>query len=67
MGRIRTSKIKSTTKDIMEINKNKFKGEFEHNKKALMEVADIPTKHLRNVIAGYITKLVNKEKSKSIT
>ncbi|MDD5651495.1 MAG: 30S ribosomal protein S17e [Candidatus Nanoarchaeia archaeon] len=67
MGRIRTSKIKSVTGDLIEANKNKFKSNFEHNKKVLADVADIPSKHLRNVIAGYITKLLNQEKeSKSL-
>ena len=62
MGRIRTAKIKSVTGDIIDANKDKFKPNFEHNKKILADVADIPSKHLRNVIAGYITKLMNQQK-----
>ena len=34
-----------------------FSLDFDKNKKALEKVADIPSKKLRNLIAGYITKL----------
>jgi small subunit ribosomal protein S17e len=34
-----------------------FGADFEENKKALEELALIPSKQLRNRIAGYITKL----------
>ena len=63
MGRIRTSKIKSVTSDIIEKFRPRLKKDFEHNKKVLNEIADIPSKHLRNVIAGYITKLLKEEKT----
>lgn len=66
MGRIRTSRIKNNTQDIIESSKGKFKTDFEHNKKVLDDVSDIPSKHLRNVIAGYITKLMNQQKEKSL-
>lgn len=62
MGRIRTARIKRNTRDIINSYKDRFKGNFEHNKKVLNEVVDIPTKHLRNVIAGYITKKLKEEK-----
>lgn len=34
-----------------------FGSDFEENKKALEELADIPSKQLRNRIAGYIAKM----------
>lgn len=63
MGRIRTSKIKRNSRTLLNIDKTRFKADFEHNKKVLGELADIPTKHLRNVIAGYIVKTLKKENS----
>ena len=39
-------------------NPEKFQANFEENKKAVMEIAEIPSKKLRNLVAGYITKLV---------
>lgn len=62
MGRIRTARIKRNAKELMNSYTNRFKGDFEHNKKVLNETSDIPTKHLRNVIAGYITKILKEEK-----
>lgn len=58
MGRIRTTLVKRTGQKLLKLNPEKFTKEFEANKKAVIEAADIPSKKLRNVIAGYITKLV---------
>ena len=41
---------------------DKFKADFEHNKKAVEEVAEIHSKKLRNILAGYITKLASEAK-----
>lgn len=60
MGRIKTTLVKRTGEQIVSKNPGKFKADFEHNKKALVDVAEIHSKKLRNVIAGYITKLVKK-------
>ncbi len=57
MGRIKTQLVKSTTEDIMEKYGDRFSDDFEENKETLMEVADLPSKKIRNVIAGYITRL----------
>lgn len=62
MGRIKTTLIKRTAKKLIKENKDKFKKDFEENKKIIAEVADIPSKKLRNVIAGYITRLIKQQK-----
>ena len=64
MGRIRTGHIKRSAKKLM--SKHKFTGEFDKNKKLVSEKAEIPTKKLRNQIAGYITKLVKTTKELKI-
>lgn len=60
MGRIKTTLVKRTGAELFHSNQDKFKIDFDHNKKIVMELAIIHSKKLRNVIAGYITKLVKK-------
>ncbi len=60
MGRIRNTLIKRTGSKVVRKYPENFKPDFEHNKKALMEVAEIHSKKLRNVVAGYITHLCRK-------
>lgn len=62
MGRIKTTLIKRTGSRIFRENGDKFKADFEHNKKAIEEVAEIHSKKLRNILAGYITKLAKETK-----
>ena len=54
MGRIKTTMIKRATHELMrqEIN---FTEDFEHNKKLLKDT--MPSKKVRNKIAGYIARL----------
>ncbi|MEE3444158.1 MAG: 30S ribosomal protein S17e, partial [Methanobrevibacter sp.] len=39
----------------------KFTTDFEENKKLVAEYSTVSTKHLRNKIAGYITRLVKQQ------
>ena len=41
----------------MEKHGEKFDTDFEKNKLLVAEAADIPSKKLRNIIAGYATRL----------
>ncbi len=60
MGRIKTSMIKRIGKSLLEKYPDKFLTDFEKNKAIVTEVADIPSKKLRNVITGYVTKNAKK-------
>lgn len=62
MGRIRTNFIKKFGKKTFSKYKNELSDNFEGNKKKVNEILDVPSKQLRNKIAGYVTKLVKKEK-----
>jgi small subunit ribosomal protein S17e len=62
MGRIKTTQIKRTGKKLMELHKEKFSEDFEQNKQIVTKVANIPSKKLRNITAGYLTRLVRKLK-----
>jgi len=57
MGRIKTMLIKRTTEEAMGKYTEEFKNNFEQNKKVLGEKMKISSKKMRNVIAGYATRL----------
>jgi small subunit ribosomal protein S17e len=61
MGRIRTTLVKRTAVKLVQENRNKFTNKFQDNKKKVEELMDIPSKKLRNIVAGYVTKLIKKE------
>lgn len=58
MGNIRTSFVKRTSNELLETYEGKFTTDFEENKKLVEEFTTVSTKHLRNKIAGYVTRLV---------
>jgi small subunit ribosomal protein S17e len=58
MGNIRTSFIKRVSKELIETYEGKFTTDFDENKKLVEEFTSVSTKHLRNKIAGYVTRLV---------
>lgn len=57
MGRIKTQLIKRTTEEIMEKNGADFSTDFNENKRVLDSKLRISSKKMRNVIAGYATRL----------
>jgi small subunit ribosomal protein S17e len=63
MGRIKTRKIKAVTMDLMEEYGDSFSSNFDENKKKVSEFTGVESKKMRNVIAGYITRL-NKAQTK---
>ena len=60
MGRIKTSLIKRVGLDIMNNFGDKVSQDYEQNKKLVEELTGISSKKLRNIIAGYITRLSKK-------
>jgi len=60
MGRIKTALIKRATKELFAGHRERFKEDFNENKKIVSELADIKSRKIRNVIAGYITRLVRR-------
>ncbi len=65
MGRIKTTLVKRATKKLITLYGDKFKTDFESNKKIVDEFAEIKSKKLRNSIAGYITRLMKKIKEQA--
>jgi len=66
MGRIKTMLIKRTVNSLIAKHPDRFKDDFEENKKLVEDVAEIRSKKLRNVIAGYLTRLVKVQKREQI-
>ncbi|MGV8151204.1 MAG: 30S ribosomal protein S17e [Candidatus Woesearchaeota archaeon] len=60
MGRIKTQLIKRTTEDIVGKHSEDFTNEFSENKAILDSKLKISSKKMRNVIAGYVTRLKKK-------
>ena len=61
MGRIKTTLIKRKTKELYKLHGEKFSTDFDQNKKVTNQYATVHSKKLRNVIAGYMSRLKKKE------
>ena len=59
MGRIKSALVKRTARNLLKED-NVFNENFEKNKKILADM--MPSKRLRNKIAGYISRLKRQEK-----
>ncbi len=66
MGRVRPKFIKNLARKLLELYPDKFTTDFETNKKLVSELADIPSKKVRNKVAGEITRLVRRMKEKEV-
>ena len=62
MGRIKTTAIKRVTLKLFKDSPDKFKKTFEENKKVTEELVFVKSKKLRNIIAGYMTRLAKQNK-----
>jgi len=60
MGRVRTKTVKKSSRQVIERYYSKMTLDFHTNKKILEEVAIIPSKRLRNKIAGFSTHLMKR-------
>ncbi|KAL6519330.1 40S ribosomal protein S17 [Orobanche gracilis] len=60
MGRVRTKTVKKSSRQVIERYYSKMTVDFHTNKKILQEVAIIPSKRLRNKIAGFSTHLMKR-------
>ena len=60
MGRVRTKTVKKAAKVLIEKYFSKLTTDFHINKKILSDVGKVPTKRLRNKIAGFATHLIKR-------
>jgi len=61
MGQIKSTLIKRTSRQLLEITPESFDTTFETNKKALVKT--LPSKKMRNRVAGYIARLKKNTKA----
>ena len=58
MGKVRPEKVKKIARELVKRYPDKFSTDFESNKKSLASIVSIYSPKLRNLIAGYVTRLV---------
>jgi len=63
MGRILYGKFRREANKILEKYSNLFTTDYKKNVKILEVIAEIPSKRLRNMLAGYITRQIKKLQS----
>ncbi|MDP3918700.1 MAG: 30S ribosomal protein S17e [Nanoarchaeota archaeon] len=61
MGRIKTRNIKRVGNKLVRENRVHFSKDFDKNKEILPTFVKVNSKKLRNVLAGYISRLMNIE------
>jgi len=58
LGNVRTEKVKRIARELVRRYPDRFTADYEENKRVLMALINLPSKKLRNMIAGYVTSLV---------
>ena len=67
MGRIKTQLIKRMSLKLFKDHRDELKNSFKDNKDMLSRFVNIPSKKLKNAIAGYITRLAKTKEELSKT
>ena len=62
MGNIRPKFIKSRALLLVEMYPDKFNADFDNNKVLVAQYSDVSNKRMRNWIAGYITRYVQRRR-----
>ncbi len=62
MGRVKTQLIKRNANKLIHVYNDRFKKDFNENKSIVKELTEIPSKKLRNIVTGYVTRLMKQEK-----
>ena len=60
MGRVKPAYIKRIAIELLKKYPNLFTGNFDANKKLVSMLTNIQSKRVRNRVAGYITRKVNR-------
>jgi small subunit ribosomal protein S17e len=60
MGRVSNKVVKRAAKQIVEKQYSRLTLDFYHNRSIIADVAEIPSKTLRNKVSGYATRLMKR-------
>ncbi|GBG33593.1 40S ribosomal protein S17 [Hondaea fermentalgiana] len=60
MGRVRTKTVKKSAKAVVELHYARLTLDFQTNKRLCEEVAILPSKRMRNKVAGFVTRLMKR-------
>jgi small subunit ribosomal protein S17e len=63
LGKVRPEKVKKISRELVKRYPDQFSTDFEGNKKVLGSVLAVSSPKLRNLIAGYITRLMTISKA----
>ena len=66
MGRIKTTLTKRIGTKLCEQYDDQFTDKFDENKLKVSALTDVRSKKLRNIIAGYVTRLTRNKKSQEL-
>ncbi|MBW2990946.1 30S ribosomal protein S17e [Candidatus Woesearchaeota archaeon] len=61
MGRIKTRLVKAITHQLLEEHRDSFSTDYEENKLKVAELTGVKSKKLRNIMAGYATRIIKAE------
>lgn len=61
MGRIKTQMIKRLTLNLVKQHKPLLSTDFEGNKKLVEQLLTNPGKKIRNTVAGYVTRIMQRK------
>ena len=64
LGKVRIGKVKSVSNEVVNKYGTAFSTDFDGNKKLIFQYTDIRSKHLKNRVAGYITRLLVSQKKR---
>jgi small subunit ribosomal protein S17e len=65
MGAIKQTFIKKVALELLRKYPEEFTAEYQHNKKKVEQYTDVSSHHLRNRIAGYVTRQKRKLQTQS--
>jgi len=58
MGRIKTALTKRIALKLVKEHRAQLKDNFEENKKIVEELVEIQSHKIRNIVAGYVTRII---------
>ncbi len=63
MGRIKTKLVKRLTEELYSEHADKFKPDFSENKAVVSQYLSGSSTKIRNVVAGYVTRLARHQRT----